>query len=94
MQRPARRPSISLGVLAALLAARSALVEADHGFDVARTVARWMVLFVQRPGGQSQFSERLPTPHRPTRRCEQCSTRSLRTPAATIACIAWPSGLR
>jgi transcriptional regulator GlxA family with amidase domain len=36
-----------------------ALVEADHGPEVARTVARWMVLFMQRPGGQSQFSERL-----------------------------------
>ncbi|WP_163506776.1 GlxA family transcriptional regulator [Fodinicola acaciae] len=36
-----------------------ALVEADHGVEVARTVARWMVVFVQRPGGQSQFSERL-----------------------------------
>lgn len=36
-----------------------AMVEADHGVEVARTVARWMVVFVQRPGGQSQFSERL-----------------------------------
>lgn len=39
-----------------------ALVEADHGVDVARTVARWLVIFVQRPGGQSQFSERLAYP--------------------------------
>jgi len=39
-----------------------ALVEADHGVDVARAVARWMVLFVQRPGGQSQFSVRLAYP--------------------------------
>ena len=39
-----------------------ALVEADHGIDVARSVARWLVLFVQRPGGQSQFSERLSHP--------------------------------
>jgi transcriptional regulator GlxA family with amidase domain len=36
-----------------------ALVEADHGIEVARKVARWLVIFVQRPGGQSQFSERL-----------------------------------
>jgi transcriptional regulator GlxA family with amidase domain len=36
-----------------------ALVEEDHGAEIARTVARWMVMFVQRPGGQSQFSERL-----------------------------------
>jgi len=39
-----------------------ALVEADHGAEVARSVARWMVLFLQRPGGQSQFSERLAYP--------------------------------
>ena len=39
-----------------------ALVEADHGIEVARAVARWLVLFMQRPGGQSQFSERLSHP--------------------------------
>jgi transcriptional regulator GlxA family with amidase domain len=39
-----------------------ALVEDDHGADVARTVARWLVVFLQRPGGQSQFSERLKAP--------------------------------
>ena len=33
-----------------------ALVEDDHGPDVARQVARQMVVFMQRPGGQSQFS--------------------------------------
>ncbi|HET6732579.1 GlxA family transcriptional regulator [Mycobacterium sp.] len=33
-----------------------ALVEADYGPDVARRVARWMVVFLQRPGGQAQFS--------------------------------------
>lgn len=39
-----------------------ALVEEDHGSDVARTVARWLVVFLQRPGGQSQFSQRLGAP--------------------------------
>jgi transcriptional regulator GlxA family with amidase domain len=39
-----------------------ALVEEDHGPEVARIVARWLVMFVQRPGGQSQFSERLAVP--------------------------------
>jgi len=39
-----------------------ALVEEDHGTDVARTTARWLVVFLQRPGGQSQFSERLQAP--------------------------------
>jgi transcriptional regulator GlxA family with amidase domain len=36
-----------------------ALVEDDLGADVARDVARWLVLFVQRPGGQAQFSVQL-----------------------------------
>ena len=33
-----------------------ALVEADHGPDVAQTVARWLVMFLHRPGGQTQFA--------------------------------------
>jgi transcriptional regulator GlxA family with amidase domain len=31
-------------------------VESDYGPDMARRVARWMVVFLQRPGGQAQFS--------------------------------------
>ncbi|MCU1366428.1 MAG: HTH-type transcriptional regulator glxA [Ilumatobacteraceae bacterium] len=33
-----------------------ALVERDHGADVAQTVARHLVMFLRRPGGQSQFA--------------------------------------
>lgn len=33
-----------------------ALVEDDLGADVAQTIARWMVLFLRRSGGQSQFA--------------------------------------
>ncbi|WP_093157929.1 GlxA family transcriptional regulator [Saccharopolyspora antimicrobica] len=33
-----------------------ALVEDDHGPEIARTIAKWLVVFLQRPGGQSQFS--------------------------------------
>jgi transcriptional regulator GlxA family with amidase domain len=33
-----------------------ALVEEDLGPEVALTVARWLVLFLKRPGGQAQFS--------------------------------------
>lgn len=42
-----------------------ALVEDDHGPDVARDVARQMVVFMQRPGAQSQFSapSRSSVPH-------------------------------
>jgi transcriptional regulator GlxA family with amidase domain len=33
-----------------------ALVEDDHGTDVAQTVARYLVLYLRRPGGQTQFA--------------------------------------
>ena len=33
-----------------------AMVEADYGSDVAQTVARWLVMFLHRPGGQTQFA--------------------------------------
>jgi transcriptional regulator GlxA family with amidase domain len=33
-----------------------ALVEDDLGVDVAQIVARWLVMFLHRPGGQSQFA--------------------------------------
>ncbi|WP_279100222.1 GlxA family transcriptional regulator [Gordonia bronchialis] len=33
-----------------------ALVEDDHGTEVAQLVARWLVLHLRRPGGQSQFA--------------------------------------
>ncbi|WP_308190426.1 GlxA family transcriptional regulator [Pseudonocardia sp. TRM90224] len=47
-----------------------ALVERDHGPDLARTVARRLVMFMQRPGGQSQFSAPMRTrlPRTPTLR--------------------------
>ena len=36
-----------------------AVVEADHGAELAHAVAGWLVVFVRRPGGQSQFSAQL-----------------------------------
>jgi transcriptional regulator GlxA family with amidase domain len=36
-----------------------ALVEEDYGVDIAQTVARWMVMFLHRPGGQTQFATRV-----------------------------------
>jgi len=50
--------STSAGITAGIDLAR-ALVECDLGAPTARKVARWLVMFLQRPGGQSQFSERL-----------------------------------
>ncbi|WP_053847112.1 GlxA family transcriptional regulator [Streptomyces sp. NRRL B-24085] len=48
----------SAGVTAGIDLALS-LVERDHGADLAREVARGLVMFMQRPGGQSQFSASL-----------------------------------
>lgn len=45
-----------------------ALVEEDHGSELAHAVAGWLVVFTRRPGGQSQFSARLSM--RPARRRE------------------------
>jgi transcriptional regulator GlxA family with amidase domain len=39
-----------------------ALVEADHDAGAAREIARELVMFMQRPGGQSQFSTAIATP--------------------------------
>jgi transcriptional regulator GlxA family with amidase domain len=33
-----------------------ALIEDDHGTELAQTVARWLVLHLRRPGGQTQFA--------------------------------------
>lgn len=38
------------------------LVEQDLGATLARSAARWLVVFNQRPGNQAQFSERLTLP--------------------------------
>ncbi|WP_197502797.1 MULTISPECIES: GlxA family transcriptional regulator [unclassified Mycobacterium] len=47
-----------------------ALVEMDHGRDLVRDVARWLVVYLKRAGGQSQFSvlvEAEPPPQSPLR---------------------------
>lgn len=36
-----------------------ALIAEDHGLRLAREVARWLVLYLHRPGGQSQFAATL-----------------------------------
>jgi transcriptional regulator GlxA family with amidase domain len=33
-----------------------AVAEADHGTDIAQEIARWLVMYLRRPGGQSQFA--------------------------------------
>lgn len=51
----------SAGVSAGLDLALS-LVSEDLGVEVAREVARWLVVFLRRPGGQAQFRGRLVVP--------------------------------
>ena len=50
-----------------------ALVEEDHGPELAQTIARWLVMFLRRPGGQSQFAVPVwaePAPAGPVRRAQ------------------------
>jgi transcriptional regulator GlxA family with amidase domain len=64
-----RRVYTSAGITAGMDLAL-ALVEEDHGREVALAVARELVMFLKRPGGQSQFSVPLmaqATDHQPIR---------------------------
>jgi transcriptional regulator GlxA family with amidase domain len=50
-----------------------ALVEEDHGAELAQNIARWLVMFLRRPGGQSQFAVPVwaePAPPGPVRRAQ------------------------
>ena len=49
-----------------------ALVESDLGTDVAQTVARWLVMFMHRPGGQTQFASPVWMPAPNARRSGRC----------------------
>jgi transcriptional regulator GlxA family with amidase domain len=51
-----------------------ALVEADCGVAVAQTVARWLVMFLHRPGGQTQFASPVWVP-----RAERSTIRAVQT---------------
>jgi transcriptional regulator GlxA family with amidase domain len=51
-----------------------ALVQEDHGVDVAQTVARWLVMFLHRPGGQTQFASPVWVP-----RAERSTVRAVQT---------------
>lgn len=50
-----------------------ALLEEDHGRDVALAVARELVMFLRRPGGQSQFSVQLSRSRPTASRSASCS---------------------
>jgi len=51
-----------------------ALVQEDLGVEVAQTVARWLVMFLHRPGGQTQFASPVWV-----RRAERSTVRAVQT---------------
>ena len=51
-----------------------ALVQDDVGVEVAQTVARWLVMFLHRPGGQTQFASPVWV-----RRAERSTVRAVQT---------------
>jgi transcriptional regulator GlxA family with amidase domain len=53
--RSSDRVWTAAGVTAGIDLALS-LVEDDYGTEVAQTVARWLVMYLRRPGGQTQFA--------------------------------------
>jgi transcriptional regulator GlxA family with amidase domain len=50
-----------------------AMVDDDHGGEIAQSVARWLVMYMRRPGGQSQFATPVwsPPAQRPAVRAAQ-----------------------
>ena len=68
-----------------------ALVQEDLGVDVAQTVARWLVMFLHRPGGQTQFASPVWVPLAPSaRRSGPCRPSSRRRQVATTECRSSP----
>lgn len=65
---------VSAGIDVAL-----ALVEDDHSTEVAKAVARWLVLSLRRPGGQAQFAAPIWTPALGETRSDSCKRLSRRT---------------
>jgi len=59
-----------------------ALVERDHGDAVARAVAQTLVVYLQRPGGQSQFAASLAAPRPQVPLLRQVTDAVLADPAA------------
>lgn len=62
-----------------------ALVEQDHGTDLVRDVARWLVVYLKRAGGQSQFSALIEANPPRSPPCEWSPRRSPPIPAKTTA---------
>lgn len=61
-----------------------ALIETDHGSDMARAVARELVLFLRRPGGQAQFGAGLNLPAKGPEPILQLAARILEDPSGQL----------
>ena len=59
-----------------------ALVEMDHGIELVRSVARWLVVYLKRAGGQSQFSVLVETALPPRSPLRKVTDAISATPAA------------
>ena len=67
------------------------LVEDDYGTEVAQTVARWLVLYLRRPGGQTQFAAPVWMPRaKREHRSATCRRPSSPNPVARTASPIWP----
>ena len=66
-----------------------ALVEDDLGIDVAQTVARWLVMFLHRPGGQTQFASPVWMPRAERSGVRAVQARVETAPARTTGCPSW-----
>jgi transcriptional regulator GlxA family with amidase domain len=72
-----------------------ALVEEDLGRKVALACARWLVMFLRRPGGQSQFSSQLAAQsveHEPIRRLQEWAVGHL-TDDLSVPALAEQAGM-
>ncbi|GAA0210163.1 GlxA family transcriptional regulator [Saccharothrix mutabilis subsp. mutabilis] len=62
-----------------------ALVAEDHDAELARRVARWLVMYLRRPGGQSQFSEFLARSSAPDAEIARLQSWMRRNPAEDLS---------
>ena len=88
-------PVFSSAGVAAAIDLAFALIEEDHGRDLALWVARRLVVFLKRPGGQSQFSATLIAQSAATRPLDRIRLHILENPRdvlnlatmAKVACV-------
>ena len=65
-----------------------AMVEEDHGAQLALEISRWLVVYLRRPGGQSQFSAPLAAQAAERKGLESCCCGCPRTLSADLSVAA------